>query len=175
MGRDWSGVKRPANATDHFGLRYAEFTVPLVKATQEQQEIIDEQQSKIEELETKNEELENRLNRIEKLLTQKTTATHNLELNLENNNNLKSATLNQNVPNPFMTSTEVKAFIPEDVQNSKLVITDINGKVLLEEVIAERGTNNTKVNAKNLPSGNYIYTLLIDGQSIGSKTMVLTK
>jgi len=40
LGYDFSGVDKPKNAKSHYGLRYAEFTVPLVKATQEQQAII---------------------------------------------------------------------------------------------------------------------------------------
>ncbi|MFH2094877.1 MAG: tail fiber domain-containing protein, partial [Bacteroidota bacterium] len=34
-GYDFSGVDKPNNSGDHYGLRYAEFTVPLVKSVQE--------------------------------------------------------------------------------------------------------------------------------------------
>ena len=34
-GYDFSGVDKPKNDTDFYGLRYAEFTVPLVKSVQE--------------------------------------------------------------------------------------------------------------------------------------------
>ena len=50
IGFDFSGVDAPKNENDHYGLRYAEFVVPLVKATQEQQKIIEEQQKEIEML-----------------------------------------------------------------------------------------------------------------------------
>ena len=40
FGYDFSGVDKPKNDKDFYGLRYAEFTVPLVKAVQEQQQII---------------------------------------------------------------------------------------------------------------------------------------
>lgn len=40
-GYDFSGVDAPKNANDHYGLRYAEFVVPLVKAVQEQQASIE--------------------------------------------------------------------------------------------------------------------------------------
>lgn len=39
---DFSGVDKPKNENDLYGLRYAEFVVPLVKAVQEQQEVINE-------------------------------------------------------------------------------------------------------------------------------------
>ncbi len=41
-GYDFSGVDKPKNENDMYGLRYAEFVVPLVKAMQEQQQLIDE-------------------------------------------------------------------------------------------------------------------------------------
>jgi hypothetical protein len=40
-GYDFHGVDKPQNDTSHYGLRYAEFVVPLVKAVQEQQEQIE--------------------------------------------------------------------------------------------------------------------------------------
>jgi trimeric autotransporter adhesin len=41
LGFDFSGVDKPKNGNDYYGLRYAEFVVPLVKAVQEQQEQIE--------------------------------------------------------------------------------------------------------------------------------------
>ena len=41
LGYDFSGVDTPANADGYYNLRYADFVVPLVKAIQEQQEIIE--------------------------------------------------------------------------------------------------------------------------------------
>jgi len=41
-------VDAPKNENDYYGLRYAEFVVPLVKAVQEQQNTIDKQQTTID-------------------------------------------------------------------------------------------------------------------------------
>ncbi|MBP8085892.1 MAG: tail fiber domain-containing protein [Saprospiraceae bacterium] len=49
-GYDFSGVDKPKNEEDYYGLRYAEFTVPLVKAIQEQQLQIEAQQILIQQL-----------------------------------------------------------------------------------------------------------------------------
>ncbi|MBK9074866.1 MAG: tail fiber domain-containing protein [Flavobacteriales bacterium] len=51
VGFDFSGVDKPKNADDLYSLRYAEFVVPLVKAVQEQQLIIEELRGRIAELE----------------------------------------------------------------------------------------------------------------------------
>ena len=40
LNYSFSGVDEPKNDNDYYGLRYSEFTVPLVKAIQEQQEMI---------------------------------------------------------------------------------------------------------------------------------------
>ena len=49
---DFSGVDKPRNQNGFYGLRYADFVVPLVKAIQEQQQMI-------EELKKQNEDLSN--------------------------------------------------------------------------------------------------------------------
>jgi len=63
-GFNFHGIDKPKNKNDYYGLRYAEFVVPLVKAVQEQEE-------KISKLENENtglkQQLNELLNRIEKL------------------------------------------------------------------------------------------------------------
>lgn len=51
VGYDFSGVYAPANEQDHYALAYSTFVVPLVKAVQEQQAIIEELKARIAELE----------------------------------------------------------------------------------------------------------------------------
>lgn len=50
LGYNFSGVDAPKNKTDYYGLRYAEFVVPLTKAVQEQQTQMERQQAEIQEL-----------------------------------------------------------------------------------------------------------------------------
>ena len=45
VGFNFDGVSTPQNETDLYGIRYAEFVVPLVKAMQEQQAIIEQQKN----------------------------------------------------------------------------------------------------------------------------------
>ncbi|HYF30776.1 MAG TPA: tail fiber domain-containing protein [Chitinophagaceae bacterium] len=58
-GYDFSGVDKPRNENDLYALRYSEFVVPLVKAVQEQQQLI-------EALKKQNAELEKRISQLEK-------------------------------------------------------------------------------------------------------------
>ena len=50
-GYHFSGIDKPKNENDLYGLRYAEFVVPLVKAVQEQQALIEKLSKKVETLE----------------------------------------------------------------------------------------------------------------------------
>jgi hypothetical protein len=48
LNYNFSGVDTPDNENDYYGLRYAEFVVPIVKAIQEQQLLIEIQRREIE-------------------------------------------------------------------------------------------------------------------------------
>lgn len=61
-GYEFSGIKKPQNDKDHYGIAYSEFVVPLVKAVQEQQKMIQEQQKMIEELKKQVEDLKKQIN-----------------------------------------------------------------------------------------------------------------
>ena len=52
-GYDFSGINKPSNDRSLYALSYESFVVPLVKAVQEQQLIIQSQESRIENLETR--------------------------------------------------------------------------------------------------------------------------
>jgi hypothetical protein len=56
---DFDGLHIPdsSNPTDNYSIAYSQFVVPLVKATQEQQELIEKQAKEIETLKSENEKL----------------------------------------------------------------------------------------------------------------------
>ena len=66
LGYNFSGVDTPKNSNDLYGLRYSEFVVPLVKAVQEQQQIIENQNKKIDQLQK---QLETLLKDVQQLKT----------------------------------------------------------------------------------------------------------
>jgi hypothetical protein len=63
-GYNFSGVIAPQKSDDHYSLSYDAFVVPLVKAVQEQQQVIDLQNKKIADL-------QQQLDEIKKMLQQK--------------------------------------------------------------------------------------------------------
>jgi hypothetical protein len=64
-GYDFSGVDKPKNEQDLYGLRYSDFVVPLVKAVQEQQQLIEQQKKENQELKLAIEDLKVRLQKLE--------------------------------------------------------------------------------------------------------------
>jgi len=58
-------LDKPANTDSYYALRYAEFTVPLVKAIQEQQLQIESQKVLIEKLQNIIEVLSQRMEKLE--------------------------------------------------------------------------------------------------------------
>ncbi len=58
IGFNFSGVDKPKNDKDIYGLRYATFVVPLVKAVQEQQQTIEQLKQEIDLLKEQNKKIE---------------------------------------------------------------------------------------------------------------------
>lgn len=71
IGFNFSGLDAPGNADDVYSLRYADFVVPLVKAVQEQQAIIETQDRKISSQQQQIDALEKRLAGLEKMIAGK--------------------------------------------------------------------------------------------------------
>jgi len=65
---DFHGVAKPAGEHDIYGLTYTEFIPPVVKAIQEQQEIINAQNDEIIELKNRLKKLEDLEDKVNALL-----------------------------------------------------------------------------------------------------------
>ena len=74
VGYDFSGVQKADDDLGMYSISYAQFVVPLVKAVQEQQEIIERQQREIERLKQQNE----RISQLEEQLRQLQQQVQNL-------------------------------------------------------------------------------------------------
>lgn len=64
-GYHFNGVHKPANENDNYSVSYSLFVVPLVKAVQEQQQIIETLKQQNEEFKKQNTEMNERLNALE--------------------------------------------------------------------------------------------------------------
>jgi photosystem II stability/assembly factor-like uncharacterized protein len=88
----------------------------------------------------------------------------------------KDYKLNQNYPNPFNPSTNIKYQITKS-KYVTLKIFDITGKEIatLVNQKQEAGTYEVDFSGEGLSSGIYFYTLIVDGNVIDTKKMVLLK
>jgi hypothetical protein len=66
LNYSFDGVNKPTNPTDNYSLAYSTFVVPLVKAVQEQQSIIDNQQKQIDEMKVVMQQLQQQIAALKK-------------------------------------------------------------------------------------------------------------
>ena len=89
---------------------------------------------------------------------------------------LSEAVLYQNNPNPFNRETTIAYRLPSDIQSASICIYNLNGQQLKKyELDASVISNSVTADASALTTGMYIYALIIDGQMVASKRMVLTE
>ena len=96
---DFSGVYKPQNNKDAYGLSYADFVVPLVKAVQELSKMNDDKDAKIDNLQKQIDDLKALI------------VAHQSSAVNQQSTNISSASLQQNIPNPFNHSTTISYII----------------------------------------------------------------
>lgn len=135
--------------SDSYGIRYASLIPLLIEA-------IKEQNLEIEKLKTnKNQKLK--------------SAGDDLS-----ENNVITATLSQNRPNPFNQETTIDFYIASTISNATIYIYDLQGKQIKSMDIAQREYGNVTIYANELQPGMYKYALIADGAIVGTETMILT-
>ncbi len=162
LGFEFSGVDKPKSQEGLYGLRYDNFVVPLVKAVQELSKQNDS-------LKAQNENLQTRIERIEALLSER-SVTSSKQLMA-----ISSASLEQNTPNPFSNVTTIRYHIPQQFFIAKIMVANTNGRIIKEVKINTTGEGTININAAALSSGNYTYSLIVDGKLISTKQMILIK
>ena len=83
--------------------------------------------------------------------------------------------LEQNTPNPFNQSTQIKYYLPETIISAYLCIYDMQGKQLQQIALTQRGEGAELISASQLDPGMYLYALIADGQEVDVKRMILTE
>jgi uncharacterized membrane protein YfhO len=154
------GVDKSRGPNDPYGIRYAEFVVPLVKAVQELAAKVEAQQSTLEE----------QRKTIDSLVTASSNSVSDVKAETAN----ARTSLFQNNPNPFSVDTEIKMKVSQDAMKADLIIYNLNGNKLKSLPVADRGDVSVKVQAGELKPGIYLYSLIVDGSVIAIKRMIVT-
>ena len=85
------------------------------------------------------------------------------------------AKLYQNTPNPFTGETEIAYYIPIDAVSADLYIFSLGGELLRTYPIRAFGDGSVTISGSTFTAGMYIYSLVVDGNIVDNKRMILTK
>ena len=189
VGYDFSGVDAPKNEADFYGLRYAEFVVPLVKAVQEQQETINLQQESINLLVAA---LEKKGIEVGKLKDKgkATPKEQGKDLGSEviqtpaNTSDLGALPtdyeLSQSYPNPSNPSATIAYALPHDGTVTLEIYNSLGQKVrTLVNEFQGAGYKSVVWNGRNdagesVASGSYVYRL-VAANHVKTQKMILAK
>jgi hypothetical protein len=163
---DFSGIAAPKNEHSMYGLRYAEFVVPLVKAVQELDSIVASKDEAISELIKEVAQL--------KAIFGK-EYLHDGTIKITQEATINNALLGQNIPNPFDQSTLIPFRIPKDCKDASIVITEVSSGKIVRAIPVSCGETQISIEAGLLASSTYSYSLYVDGKMIDTKQMILTK
>ena len=86
---------------------------------------------------------------------------------------MAKASLYQNRPNPFTSSTSIDYAIYTSFQKASIAVYDLNGRQLTSFPISDR-KGSIVLQGNVLEPGMYLYSLIIDGEMMDSKKMTLT-
>ena len=171
------------SAIQYKSLNYNALIAILTKGMQEQQINIDSLHHVVNEQDSINNDLETRLAFLESCIRNANICEEgNRTINQNPNSginqksieliNTNGIILDQNLPNPFAENTVINYNIPTEVAEAKLLFYDLNGRIIKELVIEERGESKLTVYGSNLKTGVYTYSLIADGELIATKKMV---
>jgi hypothetical protein len=80
------------------------------------------------------------------------------------------------IPNPHDGTTTISCLVPRGVGQAVLRVSDVRGQVVRSETIPLRGVMvSVTVDMRDLPSGTYEYSLVLDGRVVATKQMQLVK
>ncbi|WP_231477995.1 T9SS type A sorting domain-containing protein [Xylanibacter brevis] len=85
-----------------------------------------------------------------------------------------SASLQQNTPNPFSSQTKIRFTLPDNTRNAYIYIFDMNGK-MQKQIAIDSSMDSVTINGYELAAGIYLYSLVVNGQEIDTKRMILSK
>lgn len=104
--------------------------------------------------------------------------------NLGDNDNVQDVTLSgladapllyQNIPNPFTVGTKINYYLPKSTMGASMVFYDSYGNQIKTVELSQTGNGTLNITPDNLTNGIYSYSLIVNGNVIDTKRMVLQK
>ncbi|MBO4719362.1 MAG: T9SS type A sorting domain-containing protein [Prevotella sp.] len=82
--------------------------------------------------------------------------------------------LYQNTPNPFKEQTVIRFSLADDIQDASICIFDMTGKTIKKLPISS-GMESVSIGGYELGEGIFLYSLVVNGQEIDTKKMIISK
>ena len=82
--------------------------------------------------------------------------------------------LYQNTPNPFKEQTVIRFKLADDIKDAAICIFDMTGKTIKKLPISS-GMDSISVGGYELGEGMFLYSLIVNGQEIATKKMVISR
>ena len=82
--------------------------------------------------------------------------------------------LYQNTPNPFKEQAVIRFKLEDNVQDASICIFDMTGKTLKKLPISS-GMDSVSIGGYELGEGMFLYSLIVNGQAIDTRRMVISK
>ena len=174
IGFDFSGVDAPQNDKSLYGLRYAEFVVPLVKSVQELNEKDASLQKQVDLLTEQNKSLQEQVNQLSELVFLFLNKDNSEPLPDSRSSSVPNASLGQIMPNPFTSSATISYSLPQSFRSAKIVITAMSGQELRKFPISGAEAGSITITAGSLSSGIYYYSLYVDDMLVDTKKMIVS-
>ena len=137
----------------YLGVNYVELVPILIRSIQELKEELDEVRSRSDNYKTRT------VNSNNEIISQSVTTKNKLY---------------QNTPNPFQEQTVIRFSLADNVRDAAICIFDMTGKTIKRLPISQ-GQDSVSVGGYELGEGMFLYSLIVNGQEIDTKKMVITK
>jgi hypothetical protein len=151
---DFPGLVKYNEKHDLYGVDYTGFVPFLVKAMQEQNDIITQLRSEIEVLKQNS----------------KAESSGSFGTTNESDSEFK---LVSSKPVSIKSNVTISYSIPLNTVNAFMVIYDLNGKQLLKLSNLETGSKTVELPVNSLEPGAYLYTLIANGEEVDTKKIIL--
>ncbi|MBO7047267.1 MAG: tail fiber domain-containing protein [Prevotella sp.] len=85
----------------------------------------------------------------------------------------KDNVLYQNTPNPFKEQTVIRFKLADNIQNASICIFDMNGR-LLKKIPVSSEMDRISIGSYEFGEGIFLYSLIVNGQEVDTKKMIIT-